>query len=83
MLWMYVMSSWALMRFVLQPLKPWLEGSRGLGELARAGALSDPVPWVAAVLVGLALLMLIEAVRVIAGGGRRSIPPEQAYPATA
>jgi carbon starvation protein len=83
MVWMYVMSSWALVRFILQPLKPWIDGSTSFGELVRNGALKNPVPWVAAVLVGLALLMLIEAVRVIAGSSGGRIPPERAVPATA
>jgi carbon starvation protein CstA len=83
MVWMYVMSSWALIRFVVQPLKPWIEGTSGLGELFQNGAFANPVPWVAAVLVGLALLMLIEAIRVIAGSSGGRVPPEQAVPVAA
>jgi carbon starvation protein len=45
---MYVMSSWALLSIVN-------------GKIS-AGAWSDPVLWVSIVLVGLALLMLIEAI---------------------
>jgi carbon starvation protein len=53
MLWMYVMSLWALVRFV----RPLLAGE----------ALSEPVPWVSAVLIVLALLLLVEAVRSFCG----------------
>jgi len=49
--WMYVMSVWALGRML------W-------AGLVAKGISSDPVPWVAAVLIGLAVLVLVEAVRV-------------------
>ncbi len=55
-LWMYAMSSWALVRFILT------------GFLSVDGSLkltSDPVPWVALVLMGLALAMLVESIRVL------------------
>ncbi len=49
---MYVMSVWTL-AVILR------------GKLALAGWWSDPVPWVAVLLIGLAVLMLIEAVKAI------------------
>jgi carbon starvation protein len=54
-LFMYVMSTWALVRWV----KAGFFGREGF-QLA-----SDPVPWVALVLVGLAAVMLVEAYRVL------------------
>lgn len=60
--WMYVMSGWALLRFV------------GAGFFPASGGVrmpADPVPWVALVLVVLAGLMLIEAGRVLARPGMR------------
>jgi carbon starvation protein len=57
--WMYVMSGWALLRFART------------GFFPAAGGFSlpaDPVPWVAVILLGLALLMLVETVRVMSGG---------------
>lgn len=64
---MYTMSTWALLRFVQA------------GFLTAQGALKrpeTPVPWVALVLVGLALVLLAEAVRAFAGGPRRPKEPE-------
>ncbi|MCC7204362.1 MAG: carbon starvation protein A [Phycisphaeraceae bacterium] len=58
--WMYGMSAWALLRFVKQ------------GVVTEDGWKS-PVPWAAAVLVGLAGLLLIEAARLI---GRRTAGEE-------
>jgi len=55
--WMYVMSIWALARIINRDLVVPL-GETGLWT-------SNPVPYVALVLVGLALLMLVEAVIVI------------------
>jgi carbon starvation protein len=52
--WMYVMSVWALVRIVY-------------GNFAGKGISLDPVPWVAGLLVGLAVLMLVEAFRVFLG----------------
>jgi carbon starvation protein len=57
--WMYIMSVWAL-------------GGMVLSAFAK-GATADPVPWVGLVLVGLALLMLVEAVKVLLSG--RATPP--------
>jgi carbon starvation protein len=62
---MYVMSSWALLRFIADGFYP--EGS----FLVPA----DPVPWVALILIGLALLLLIEAFRII-----RKVGPGLAAP---
>ncbi|MEX2285533.1 MAG: carbon starvation CstA family protein [Planctomycetaceae bacterium] len=83
MVWMYVMSSWALLQFIIRPLQPWIDGRMNFDELADTGALRNPVPWVAAVLVGLALLMLVEAVRVITGWGGDRTPPAQSVQAAA
>jgi len=83
MVWMYVMSSWALLQFIIRPLQPWIDGRMNFDQLAETGALRNPVPWVAAVLVGLALLMLVEAVRVITGWGGDRTPPAQSVQAAA
>jgi carbon starvation protein len=58
--WMYVMSVWALMSMVIRAFM--------------GGSYANPVPWVALILVGLAVLMLLEAVRVFMG--TRSSPPQ-------
>lgn len=70
---MYIMSAWALVRissnyFVFN--KGW--------EGFRDNIPSDPVPWIAIVLMGLALLMLIEAVIVVTTRGDRRPPRLQA-----
>ncbi len=62
--WMYVMSVWALLSMT----------SAGFTR----GALLDPVPWIGAVLIGLALLMLVEAVKVL--WGARPAPPVHPEP---
>jgi carbon starvation protein len=62
--WMYVMSTWALASMTL----PKFRGADGAWSLPR-----DPVPWIGLVLLWLAALMLIEAVRVLASLGR---PPQ-------
>jgi len=54
---MYVMSTWALATMTL----PRFHGPEGWVAPA------DPVPWVGLVLLGLAAVMLVEAVRAIAG----------------
>jgi carbon starvation protein len=59
---MYVMSSWALVRFVKDGFFP-----SGGGFVMPAG----PVPWVALILVGLAVMLLFEAFSVL----RRKGPP--------
>jgi carbon starvation protein len=63
--WMYVMSVWALGRMV------WV-------SVAANGVTADPVPWVAALLIGLAVLMLVEAARVFA---RPPVEPTALVPA--
>jgi carbon starvation protein len=68
---MYAMSSWALV------LMTWPKFFNTAGQFA---APSDPVPWAGVVLIALAALMLIEAVRAIAGGQR---PPSSLRPALA
>ena len=53
---MYIMSSWALIRFV----------STGFYPHGYFTFPSHPVPWVALILIGLAVMLLIEAIRIIA-----------------
>ncbi|MFM7183957.1 MAG: carbon starvation protein A [Planctomycetota bacterium] len=67
---MYVMSTWALAGMTL----PKFRGPDG-GWIAPA----DPVPWAGVVLLVLAAVMLVEAVRAIAGG----VPPATRRFATA
>jgi len=62
---MYVMSTWALAAMTL----PKFRGERGFILPA------DPVPWAGVVLLGLAGVMLVEAIRAIAGEGQ---PPRDA-----
>lgn len=62
---MYVMSTWALVSMTL----PAFRTSEGAWQ-----APSDPVPWIGLVLLGLAALMLVEAVRVLTRG---ETPPPQ------
>ncbi|MCS6858939.1 MAG: hypothetical protein NZT92_01305 [Abditibacteriales bacterium] len=64
--WMYVMSTWAL---IVTIKKAFVTGE-GFHFT------TDPVPWVALVLVGLALLMLVEAFKVFFG----ATPPESRKP---
>jgi carbon starvation protein len=68
--WMYTMSIWALATMVYAKLKVAFDGEFKF----------DPVPWVGLVLITLAVLMLIEAIAVIAGsigggptGGRKAV----------
>ncbi len=61
---MYVMSTWALVSITL----PRFHDSDGWMLPA------DPVPWAGVVLLGLAAVMLLEALRALADGG---IPPER------
>lgn len=58
-LWMYIMSTWALLRFIKAGFFTPAWGFKGLT--------SDPVPWVAIILVALAILLLVEAFRVFFG----------------
>jgi carbon starvation protein len=55
--WMYAMSMWALATIVHQKLRGAFSGPFKF----------DPVPWIGLLLIGLAVLMLIEAVFIIAG----------------
>lgn len=69
---MYVMSTWALASMTV----PAFSGADGSWT-----APTDPVPWIGLVLIGLAALMLVEAVRVLAAIGK---PPQSgARPALA
>jgi carbon starvation protein len=65
---MYVMSAWALVRYV----------AGGFERFMASGSPSDlpssPVPWVALVLTGLALLVLVEAIVVLL---RSKGPPDE------
>lgn len=57
--WMYVMSTWALLRFVKNGFFTVTWQLKGIPL--------DPVPWAALVLVGLAVLLLLEAFKVLIG----------------
>lgn len=62
---MYVMSVWALLQMVS-------------GAFLAGGALvipREPAPWIGALLIGLALLMLVEAIRVLTDSERRPPAP--------
>lgn len=61
---MYVMSTWALIAMTIPAFRT------GEGNWQ---APSDPVPWIGLVLLGLAALMLVEAIRVLAGSNE---PPQ-------
>ncbi len=63
-LFMYTMSAWALLRFVRDGF---IDKNSGAFQVA-----SNPVPWVAIVLLALAVLLLIEAMLVFGG---RTNPP--------
>lgn len=54
--WMYVMSTWALLRFVKSGFFTTTWQFKGIPL--------DPVPWAALVLIGLAVLLLLEAFKV-------------------
>lgn len=64
MAWMYAMSMWALARIAIV-------------NVTTKGWFGGPVPWVASLLVLLGALMLVEALRVVAGG----MPPSSRDPA--
>ena len=70
---MYTMSTWALAEMTLPKFY-----RRRDGPVLTAPA--DPVPWAGVVLIALAALMLVEAVRAIAGS---SAPPSGLKPALA
>jgi carbon starvation protein len=61
------MSTWSLIRFI----RAGVISKTGEWQLPK-----EPVPWVAMVLIGLALLLLIEAIRVFAS----SQPPSAGTP---
>jgi carbon starvation protein len=65
---MYVMSNWALIIIIK-------------GKFAQAGGTRDPVPWIGLLLMGLALLMLVEAVIVFTRRGSASPPSPHLAPA--
>ena len=68
---MYAMSTWALVTLTL----PKFRGSDGWTVPA------DPVPWAGLVLLVLAAVMLVEAIRALGGGGEpRSPRPTRATP---
>jgi carbon starvation protein len=67
---MYVMSMWALLRSVNVIVKPLQAVLAGEADAAARSALQNPVPWVALLLAGLGLLMLIEALWVMFVAGR-------------
>ncbi|HEX4131229.1 MAG TPA: carbon starvation CstA family protein [Pirellulales bacterium] len=73
MAFMYTMSIWALVSMTW----PKFFGTEGFV------APRDPVPWIGLVLLALAVLMLIEAVRVIVGARPRDPHQPQPIPATA
>lgn len=75
---MYVMSAWALVRITM---KYFVLGNGWQGFWDNFP--SDPVPWIAIVLMGLAILMLIEAVLVITTRGDRGGRQVAPVPATA
>jgi len=68
---MYTMSSWALVKMT------WPKFFDTAGHFA---APRDPVPWAGVVLIALAALMLVEAVRALLGGQN---PPSSLKPALA
>lgn len=73
--WMYAMSTWALLTYVRKGFFT-MEGQfKGLP--------SDPVPWVAILLIVLAALVLIEAFLVLFRSRPPSPPQTQAVPTTA
>jgi carbon starvation protein len=70
---MYVMSTWALFSMTLAEFKK--EGGWTMP--------SDPVPWVGLVLMGLAALMLVEAIRVLSTLSSPTPPTGTAIPVAA
>jgi carbon starvation protein len=69
--WMYVMSMWALL----------LYAKAGFFTVAGFRLTANPVPWVALVLIALAVLMLVEAIRVFLA--MRGEPPRRLVAVTA
>jgi carbon starvation protein len=63
---MYVMSTWALFSMSIPQLNKMLISFRGAGSLSEGLTyLAEPVPWIGLVLILLAALMLIEAIRIL------------------
>ena len=60
---MYVMSMWALTQ-IMQPLIAALPAR----QFDPSGPLGSPVPWVALLLAGLGVLILVEAIRIVLSG---------------
>ncbi|MEX2172834.1 MAG: carbon starvation CstA family protein [Pirellulaceae bacterium] len=71
--WMYVMSTWALASMTLPAFR----------DASGWRAPADPVPWVGLLLIALAGLMLIEAIRILASLGTPTPPTTKAIPAGA
>lgn len=74
--WMYLMSMWALLRSVVplaSGIQAWLAGTATGRQL-----LSNPVPWVAAILALLGLAILAEAIRIVGSGMGRPPAPQSA-----
>ena len=67
--WMYTMSVWALVSMI----------SKSFAD----GVNADPVPWISVILVGLAGLMLVEAIRSFVSVRPTSPPRAQVVPASA
>jgi carbon starvation protein len=66
---MYTMSMWAL----VQILRPLLEAVAN-SKFDTTGPVGSPVPWVALILAGLGVLILVEALRIVLSGISR--PPD-------
>jgi carbon starvation protein len=69
-LFMYTMSTWALV-------------SMTLAEFGKNDGWKAPVPWISIVLIGLAVLMLIEAIRILSTLSSPTPPSGTPVPATA
>jgi carbon starvation protein len=72
-LWMYVMSTWALLLLTIPEFH-----ASGVWKLP-----VGPVPWIGLVLIVLAALMLIEALRILLSLGTPPAPKVEALPAAA
>jgi carbon starvation protein len=72
---MYIMSTWALLRFVHSGF---IDSDTGAFRFAT----SSPVPWVALILVALAMMVLIEAVIVLSRRADSSPPFGDVVPTT-
>jgi carbon starvation protein len=70
--WMYTMSTWALSVLVLKDIFVW-EGTTRRGLVAFS---ANPVPYIGIVLLALALVMLVEAIRVVCFSNSSHTPPQ-------